>query len=127
MRITKLSLLASIIAIVVQTVTFANSGDESRKIFDDTTVGEIKILIDPAHLSFILNPANAESDSLFLATFIYKNAVIPGDTLYNIGFRIRGNTSRQSAKKSFRIDINHFVPGRQFYDLEKLNWIVTYP
>ncbi|HEX9971339.1 MAG TPA: CotH kinase family protein, partial [bacterium] len=121
MRIKKLSLLASIITIVVQTLTFANSGDESRKIFDDTTVGEIKILIDQSHLAFILNPANAESDSLFPATFIYSNAVISGDTLTHIGFRIRGNTSRQSAKKSFRIDINHFVPGRQFYDLEKLN------
>ena len=121
MKISKFILRVFFFFLIAIGSAFTSVNDESWKIFDDASVGEVKIIINPIFLNFILNPANAESDSLFPATFIYKNAVIPSDTLYNIGFRIRGNTSRQSAKKSFKIDINRFVPGRQFYNLEKLN------
>lgn len=95
--------------------------DESWRVFDDTAVGEARIIIEPAYLDFILNPANAQSDSLFPATFCYKNAVIPGDSVLLVGIRLRGNTSRFSAKKSFKVDFNHFVPGRKFHNLEKMN------
>lgn len=121
MKITKLMALWFLLHIVSAGTASDSQIDDSWKVFDDTSVGEVKILIDPAYLDFIFDPSHAESDSLFPATLIFKNAVIPGDTLRNIGFRTRGNTSRYSAKKSFKIDINHFVPGRQFYDLEKLN------
>lgn len=108
-------------AFIMCTRVASNASDQSWKVFDDTAVGEVQILIDPASLDYILNFENSKSDSLFRATFIFRNAVIPDDTLDNIGFRLRGNTSRGSQKKSFKIDINHFVAGRQFYDLEKLN------
>ncbi|MCI0495097.1 CotH kinase family protein, partial [candidate division KSB1 bacterium] len=121
MRTTKLLFLISIAGIVFQTMTIANPADESWKIFDDTSVGEVNILIHPPYLNFILDPAHAQSDSLFPAVLLFKNSVIPGDTLFWVGFRIRGNTSRNSAKKSFKLDFNHFVPGRKFYDLEKMN------
>ncbi|MCF7802334.1 MAG: CotH kinase family protein, partial [Candidatus Marinimicrobia bacterium] len=39
----------------------------------------------------------------------------------SIGFRVRGNTSRVSAKKSFKVSFNTFVPGREFYGVDKLN------
>lgn len=97
------------------------SENESWKVFDDQTVAEARVIITPEYLNYILDPINSESDSLFPATFIFKNSAIPGDTLLKIGFRIRGNTSRHSRKKSFKIDINHFVTGRQFYGLEKIN------
>jgi len=121
MNISKTTFLLIIFFLVSTGIAFSNTNDESWKIFDDSSVGEVKIIIDTAFLAYLLDPANAKSDSLFPATFIFKNAVIPGDTLYNVGFRIRGNTSRYSTKKSFKVDINHFVPGRQFYNLEKLN------
>jgi len=118
----KITWLFIISLIIISVTSSASANDRSWKIYDDTTVGEAKIIIDPAYLDFILDAANAESDSLFHATFIYKNAVIAGDTVFNVGFRLRGNTSRHSSKKSFKVDINHFVPGRQFYDVEKLNF-----
>lgn len=102
-------------------VMSATLEDESWKVFDDSSVGEINILIHPPYLNFILDPANAHSDSLLPAVLLFKNSVIPGDTLFWVGLRIRGNTSRFSAKKSFKLDFNHFVPGRKFYDLEKMN------
>ena len=96
MKISKICSQLIVLSLVLTGIAFGNTSDESWKIFDDSSVGEVKIIIDPAFLNFILDPANAECDSLFPATFIYKNAVISGDTLYNIGFRIRGNTSRHS-------------------------------
>jgi len=122
MKVSKIFLQFTILLLVFSGIAFTTTtNDQSWKIFDDSAVAEISILIDPSYLTFMLDPANAESDSLFPATMIFKNAVITGDTVVDIGFRLRGNTSRQSAKKSFKVDINHFVPGRQFYDLEKLN------
>jgi hypothetical protein len=94
---------------------------ESAKIFSSNVVATIKIDIAPAFLAYILNPANSQSDSLFPARFIFQNENIAGDTLEPVGFRLRGNTSRTSPKKSFKIDINEYVRGQKFYGLEKLN------
>ena len=44
-----------------------------------------------------------------------------------MGFRLRGNTSRSSAKKSFKVDFNHFVPGRDFFGIEKDMYTVIHP
>ena len=95
--------------------------DSSLMVFDDSEVAVVKIYIEQEYLNYLYAPENAESDSLFPARFVYQNAQIPDTTVENIGFRIRGNTSRVSRKKSFKVDFNHFVQGRQFYDLEKMN------
>ena len=34
---------------------------------------------------------------------------------------MRGNTSRYSQKKSFKVSFNEFIPGREFYGVDKLN------
>ncbi len=54
------------------------------------------------------------------ATFIFasENGI---DTLPNVGFRLRGNTSRAAAKKSFKISFNTFTQGGSWEGLEKLN------
>lgn len=95
--------------------------EESAKIFAAPGIAEIRIQIRPDYLSYILAEENKDSDSLFTATMSFKNNEIAGDTLENVGFRLRGNTSRGSHKKSFKVDINEFVKGRDFYGLEKLN------
>lgn len=94
---------------------------ESAAIFDDPGVAVIHIEIDPAYLHYVLDPRNAESDSLFPARFIFRNSTIAGDTVEPVGFRLRGNTSRYAQKKSFKIDVNEYVRGQKFYALEKLN------
>lgn len=95
--------------------------DSSSMVFDDSEVAVVKIYIEQEYLDYLYVPENFYSDSLFPARFTYQNAQIPDTTVENIGFRIRGNTSRESRKKSFKVDFNHFVKGRQFYDLEKMN------
>ncbi|MBI5471852.1 MAG: CotH kinase family protein [Ignavibacteriae bacterium] len=109
--------------IVAFVLCFANeqtSGQSNPPVYLDTTVATIRITIDPDSLAAIYDPANADSDHEYPANFTFNNGVI-NDSLANIGFRLRGNTSRDSRKKSFKVSINSFVRGRKFYGLEKLN------
>ncbi len=92
--------------------------DESWKLFDDSHVAKIDITIDTTALNWIYN--NVQSDSEHVAIFRFRNNWID-ETVDSIGFRLRGNTSRVSAKKSFKISFNTFKKGRDFYDIEKLN------
>ncbi|MBT4580094.1 MAG: T9SS type A sorting domain-containing protein [Candidatus Marinimicrobia bacterium] len=93
-------------------------GEDSWKIYDDSEIANIEITVDPEALIWIYN--NVQSDSLHLATVHFQNAFVD-DTIDSVGFRLRGNTSRNAQKKSFKLDFNHFVSGQEFYDLEKMN------
>ena len=98
--------------------TFAQSNDESWKLYSDTSVVRIDIFVNPASLEWMYN--NVESDSEHFAFMHFKNSFI-NESVDSIGFRLRGNTSRQSQKKSFKISFNTFVSGREFYGVDKLN------
>lgn len=91
---------------------------ERGQIFVDSLVPRVDILISPDSLAAIYN--DVWSDREYVATFIFDNQVIR-DTVYNVGFRLRGNTSRTAEKKSFRVSFNTFVQGRKYYGLEKMN------
>jgi hypothetical protein len=92
--------------------------DESWKLFDDSHVARVDITIDTVALNWIYN--NVQSDSEHIATFRFQNNWID-ETVDSIGFRLRGNTSRDSKKKSFKVSFNTFKKGRDFYNIEKLN------
>ncbi|MEQ9263924.1 MAG: CotH kinase family protein [Balneolaceae bacterium] len=89
-------------------------------VFDDTVLSEVFIIIDQDSLDEILDPSNQLSKYEYPATFIFKKG-IETDTVRNIGFRLRGNTSRSSQKKSFKVSFNTFESGRKYYGLEKMN------
>jgi spore coat protein CotH len=60
------------------------------------------------------------STNPFPATIGYQSAVL--DTLIDtVAVRLRGNTSLFAPKKSFKVDLNAFIPGQKWADLEKLN------
>lgn len=88
------------------------------KLFCDTLVPRIDIFIHPDTLQWLYE--NVESNQEFHALFIFSDGS-DTDTLGDIGFRLRGNTSRYSAKKSFKVSFNTFVPGRKFEGVEKIN------
>lgn len=97
---------------------FGQSG--SKWIFDDSTLPEIRITIDSDSLNEILDSDNEQSDKEFFASFaITKEGVT--EAVDSIGFRLRGNTSRASKKKSFKISFNTFVQGREYRGLDKMN------
>lgn len=85
-------------------------------------VAEIHIDILPEFLEFALSPEYAIQEIDFPVRFVYHSSQ-RADTLYNVGFRLRGNTSLNAAKKSFKLSFNSFVPGGKWLDLEKLNLI----
>ncbi|MCF7823344.1 MAG: CotH kinase family protein [Candidatus Marinimicrobia bacterium] len=91
---------------------------ESYKLYDDSEVATIMIEVAPEDLQWMYE--NVQSDSLHEATVHFKNAYIDS-TIEQVGFRLRGNTSRDSQKKSFKLSFNEFVPGREFYDVDKMN------
>ncbi|MEA3503957.1 MAG: CotH kinase family protein, partial [Bacteroidota bacterium] len=63
---------------------------------------------------------NAFEEKEYIANFTFSDGYI-SESVENIGFRIKGNTSVSSQKKSFRISFNSFESGRKFYGVEKMN------
>jgi len=94
------------------------SASDLDLLYDDSQVAIIEITMDPEGLTWMYD--HVHSDSLHLSTVHYSNAYID-EIIENVGFRLRGNTSRDSQKKSFKLSFNSFEPGRKFYDVEKLN------
>ncbi len=100
------------------TILIAQTEDESWKIYDDSMLGRVDITIPEQTLHYILTHVN--SDSEHVAKIRFRNKYID-ETIDSIGFRLRGNTSREAEKKSFKISFNTFIKGRKFYGIEKLN------
>ncbi|MCO6477016.1 MAG: CotH kinase family protein [Phaeodactylibacter sp.] len=90
------------------------------EIYRDDVVPRIDILLPPDSLAVLLAPGNETSDYHWHATFVFDNGSIR-DTVENIGFRLRGNTSRYAAKKSFKVSFNTYESGRKWNGVEKLN------
>ena len=92
--------------------------DESWKVYDESQLAVINIIVDEEDLEWMYQ--NVDSDSIHMASIHFQNAYI-NDQIDSVGFRLRGNTSRNAEKKSFKVDFDHYISGREFYDVEKLN------
>lgn len=91
---------------------------DDGEIFAHNVIPRIDITIHPDTLNWLYD--NVDSEREFRARFIFNNGKV-NDTLQDIGFRLRGNTSRVSLKKSFKLSFNTFVKGREYHGLEKMN------
>jgi len=60
------------------------------------------------------------SDHYFKALFVFDYGT-GRDTLTDVGFRLRGNTSRYAQKKSFKLSFNEYVSGRRYQGVKKIN------
>ena len=114
MKTLKIICLLSLLNI---SLTAQNSSDW---IFDDSVLPEVHITIEEDSLNSILDPENALSDYEYPADFEFKKGS-EVESVSNIGFRIRGNTSRYSGKKSFKVSFNTFESGREYRGLDKMN------
>ncbi len=109
-------LLTAILA--VRTMSAQPVFPDNGQLFVDTVVPRVDITVNPDTLQWIY--ANPTSDREFHATFVFDNGVVR-DTIDPVGFRLRGNTSRWSQKKSFKVSFNTFTPGGKYYGVEKMN------
>lgn len=87
-------------------------------LFDQSKVSSVYISIDPDSLEVILT--DVLSDHYYKALFVYDDGENK-DTVTNIGFRLRGNTSRYAQKKSFKISFNEYQSGRRYQGVKKIN------
>lgn len=89
-------------------------------LFDDTLVNSIYITMDADSLEEMYDELVNDHD--YSVQFVYADTE-GNDTLLNVGFRLRGNTSLSSAKKSFKVSFNTYDAGRKYHGSEKLNLI----
>ena len=89
-----------------------------RNLFDDKLMPRIDVVISEDSLTWLYN--NVNYDSNLRATFIFFDGT-QRDTMQNIGLRLRGNTSRSSAKKSFKIKFNAYTKGVKYQGVKELN------
>lgn len=113
----RITLICFLINIISAIPTKAQT-DNSWKLYDDSHIAKIYINIDQNALNWIYN--NVQSDSEHYASVHFQNNWI-NETVDSVGFRLRGNTSRNAKKKSFKISFNTFIRGREFYGVDKLN------
>ncbi len=99
-------------------IIFAQTNDDSWKLYDDSQVAVIEITVDTAALHYIYE--NVQSDSMHISTVHFTNKWFD-DVIDSVGFRLRGNTSRTAQKKSFKLAFNTFIKGKKYHNIEKLN------
>ena len=92
------------------------------EVYDQSEVTAIYITINPDSLAQMI--ALVDNEHEYPAQFIFQSNGL-NDTVNNIGFRLRGNTSLNAAKKSFKLSFNTFTSGGQWQDLEKMNLLPT--
>ena len=90
---------------------------EKGYVFNDSFVPRIDIIIDQGLLDQVFGDLSSNTEHP--ATFIFTTPE-GSETIDSIGFRLRGNTSRYSAKKSYKISFNTFDKGRKFHGLERI-------
>ncbi len=101
------------LALVAQPIFPANG-----ELFGTNEIPRVDITIHPDTLAWIYQNVESDIEHQAIFSFTTSNGT---DTISPIGFRLRGNTSRYSAKKSYKISFNTFVKGQKFKGVEKLN------
>lgn len=97
-----------------------NALPDPGELFRDDVVPKVEIWLPQDSFNIMMANGNEQSNYPWHATFIFDNGIVQ-DTIENVGFRLRGNTSRNSDKKSYKVSFNTYVPGRKYYGVEKLN------
>lgn len=118
-RIFTLTLVFCIIFQITQIKVISQSLPDFQPVYPQDEITTVRILIHPDSLALILDDEDLYSDHEYPATFIFESSTLQ-DTVENIGFRLRGNTSRTAAKKSFKVSFNTFL-SQKWNGLEKLN------
>jgi hypothetical protein len=95
-------------AFLISCVNFSAQLPDWGNVFPQDEVTKIKVYIHPDSLALLMSPAYLGNGHEFASTFVFESNGL-SDSLINVGFRSRGNTSLQAAKKSFKIDFD--MPG----------------
>jgi spore coat protein CotH len=99
-------------------VTFAQTAiyPSNGTLFDDS-LHSIHILIAPSDFVALEHKDSLWNNRRYTITFIYDHR----DTVKNTTIRLKGNTSRGSLKKSYRIDFDRIIGNQTFQGLKTVN------
>ena len=101
-------------AAFAQPIPHPNNG----RVFEEAFVPRVYMTLPADTMAWILQ--NVTSDREWHAQFVHVHNG-QADTMHDVGFRLRGNTSRYSGKKSFKVSFNSFTPGTRWEGLKELN------
>jgi spore coat protein H len=93
---------------------------DNGPLFLQDEVARIDITLPEDSFLLMISDIDYGSTHEFDADFSYTSSA-GTESIMNIGFRLRGNTSLQSAKKSFKVSFNTFTAGGMLHGLEKMN------
>lgn len=94
---------------------------EHGQLFTTDVVQAAYIYVHEDTLEWLYQNENLNSNHYFRSFVVIDNGVTR-DSFEDVGFRLRGNTSRYAQKKSFKLSLNKFVSGRTYYGVDKLNF-----
>ena len=89
--------------------------DESWKVYDESQLAVINIIVDEEDLEWMYQ--NVDSDSIHMASIHFQNAYI-NDQIDSVGFRLRGNTSRNAEKSLLKLTLITIFLGENFMMLK---------
>lgn len=92
--------ISTFFAAKTQTAVYPDNGT-----LYDGALHKIELLFDTDTLQALYDDNNRWTDHYFPATFIYDD----NDTMYNVGVRIKGNSSRNAKKQSLKVSIDEFT------------------
>lgn len=87
-------------------------------VFDDNYLSRFDISIENDSLTAVYGDVWSDHEYPVDVEHTFETG---SENLTDVGFRLRGNTSRTAEKKSFKIAVNSFQSGRNYHGLEKLN------
>ncbi|HEB83904.1 MAG TPA: hypothetical protein ENI92_02765, partial [Bacteroidetes bacterium] len=93
---------------------------DSEVLFRDDELPLVQISLDPDSLAWLLAEENLENRRYLPASIHYLSSEID-TTVPNVGFRLRGNTSRYAQKKSFKVSFDAFDEDGRFHGLKTFN------
>lgn len=104
-------------------LTAQNLNPDKDLVFDPKLVAVIRVEMDESEKQWLLDQDNAQNDIYLKCDLHFKNANID-ENRYEVGIRIRGNTSRMHPKKSFKFNFTEWE-GEKFYGHKKFNLKAT--
>ena len=93
---------------------------DNHPIFNESTIAQIYITMDPNDLNDLVLPSNQLQRIYKPANFSFYSGPTT-QRLDNIGIRVKGGSSSGFAKKSWKISFNHFVSGRKWAQMKKID------
>jgi CotH kinase protein len=106
------------IIILLFASTYLAKAQTSTALFAEDTIASIYLTINADSLAQMYTQYWADIEHPTL--FIYDDGT-HRDTLQDVALRLRGNTSRNAGKKSFKISFNDYQAGRRYQGVKELN------